>query len=142
MMAYRYHVDARTSTIFGEGAGVITLEDVLTARNRLSKVPAFDSAFALLIDLPSAERLDLDGSRIARIAEVGPLSKSSPRAIVVPNAGSFGCARMYQTYSEFAGVDLVEVFRDRIEAVTWIQRVMLKPETQPCDSTPSSSLDR
>jgi len=139
-MAYRYRIDASTRTVIGEGEGVLTLKDVLTARDQLSQDPAFDSTFALLIDLTGVERLDLDGSQVQCIADGGPLSKSSPRAIVVCNTGSFGYARMYQAYSGFAGIELVAVFRDRAAALTWLRSVMPKPATQACDPTCTNSL--
>jgi len=89
--------------------------------HRLLNDPDFDPQFNQLSDATLATDTDLSGSNATTLYARRVFSTTARRAVVAPNAFTFGVARMLQTYIELSGNGpFVAVFHDRASALEWL----------------------
>lgn len=119
-MPWSYDIDSERRFIQTRFFGVITLEDAESFYRASKADPRFDPMFAELIDLTDADSTQFPTGKIRERADAAP-KITARRAIVVSNDLAFGLARMYSTYVDINGGALVNVFRDRAEAMSWLE---------------------
>lgn len=101
--------------------GRVTLADMLANQERLLSDPEFDPGFDQLSDATLATDTDLSANNIRMLYERKTFSPASRRAVVAPNAFTYGMARMLQSYVELSNnPSQVSVFRDRASALKWL----------------------
>lgn len=101
--------------------GRVTFGDMVANQDRLLNDPDFDPEFNQLSDATLATDTDLSASNASTLYERRVFSTTARRAVVAPNAFTYGIARMLQTYVELSkNGPLVAVFRDRASALKWL----------------------
>lgn len=107
-----------------EFSGVITREEILELAGELSRIesvlpvtPHRLSDFSRVIDLPIGYD-EINAFRLRRQAHT--LRNPIRSAIYAPSDVQFGLSRMYQMLSSKPEIE-VEIFRDRDEAMAWLQ---------------------
>jgi hypothetical protein len=101
--------------------GRVTLADMLANQDRLLEDPEFDPEFNQLSDATLATDTDLSANNVRILYQRKVFSPSSRRAVIAPNAFTYGMARMLQSYVELSkNPSQVAVFRDRASALKWL----------------------
>lgn len=99
----------------------MTFADMVANHSRLLNDPDFDPEFNQLSDATLATDTDLSGINARTLYARRVFSPTARRAVVAPNAFTYGVARMLQTYVELSrNGPLVAVFRDRAAALKWL----------------------
>ena len=101
--------------------GRVTFCDMLANHDRLLSDPDFNPEFNQLSDATLATDTDLSASNARTLYDRKVFSPTARRAVVAPSEFTYGVARMLQTYIELSKYGpVVEVFRDRASALTWL----------------------
>jgi hypothetical protein len=125
--AITYHIDRAARLVTVTYVGKVTLAALAASQDQARRDPDFDPTFALLLDYTKADASGIDTAAVKRLANNTPFAPPAPRAFVVADDVGYGLVRMFRAYSELAGRgDMVEVFRDRDEAIRWIASVMAR----------------
>jgi hypothetical protein len=112
-------VDKQRALIITHGSGVLTLDDIASARAQARANPDFDSSFYELFDIRDLTEVQLSGAEIARVAASSVLGPGVCRAFVVANQRQHGLARMFSGFAEPHDQRVV-VFRDMTVAESWL----------------------
>ena len=111
--------EQRLVVTFEEGR--VTFNDMLANLDRLASDPDFDPTFNQLSDASLATDTDLSSANIRLLYQRSVFSLTSRRAVVAPNAFTYGMARMIQAYVEISKAAVhVEIFRDQASALAWL----------------------
>jgi len=113
-----YRIARSERVVYARAWGVFTNDELADTRAALEKDPAFDPAFALLIDLTGVTELRLTSPALLTLAMTSLFATTVRRAIVVSSDVAYGMARMFAMLS--SREDMVQVFRDRAEALAWM----------------------
>ncbi len=101
--------------------GLVTFKDMVANHDRLLNDPDFDPEFNQLSDASLATDTDLSSKNIRSLYQRRVFSPASRRAVVAPNAFTYGMARMLQSYVELSRASVsVQIFRDRASALKWL----------------------
>lgn len=101
--------------------GRVTFDDMRTNQDRLLTDPDFDPDFNQLSDVTLATDTDLSPDNIRALFKRKVFSVTARRAVVAPDAFTYGMARMLETYVELSkNGPKVAVFRDRPSALMWL----------------------
>ena len=101
--------------------GRVTFAEMQANQDRLLADPDFNPEFNQLSDATLATDTDLSSNDLRMLYRRKVFEPTSRRAVVAPNAFTYGMARMLQTYVELSKSPLiVEVFRDRASALRWL----------------------
>jgi hypothetical protein len=101
--------------------GRVTFDDMWANHDRLLNDPDFDPQFDQLSDASLATDTDLSASNARKLYDRKIFSPTARRAVVAPNAFTYGMARMLQTYVELSkNGPVVGVFHDRASALKWL----------------------
>jgi len=121
MISYRINRGRRLVEVAGSGRldpGEITAIEV-----RIGSDPAFDPAFALLVDFGQASFADVRPGDTQLHAELHPFDADSPCAIVMGNDYDDGIIRLFAALTELKGGSRkVRGFRDQESALLWIEK--------------------
>src|SRR5690348_7200729 len=112
-------VDKKRSLIITHGSGVLTLDDVASARAQLRANPDFDPGFYELFDVRDVTEARLTGAEMARVAASSVLAPGVCRAFVIANQKQNGLARMFSGFAEPYD-QRVDIFRDMTVAEAWL----------------------
>lgn len=117
-MGASYRLDADRRLVLTTLAGVVTEDDLDGLENTMSKDPAFDPTWPVLVNATHLDpaAISAEGLRY-RAAQVRPLHHRV--AVVAPADVVFGLARMFQMLTEGNG-NQIEVFRTPREALAWL----------------------
>jgi len=121
-------VDVARGLIVTCASGVLTFEDVLSARAQAQAHPNFDASYNDLFDLREVTEIRLTGAEMARIAATSVLSRGVSRAFVVTTQVQYGMARMFSGLAEPHDQN-VFVFRDLAVAEAWLS-ARKRPSTE------------
>src|SRR5690349_15306131 len=92
-------VDKARGLVITHGSGVLTLEDIASARAQVRANPDFDPTFYELFDVRDIVEAQLSGAEIPRIAASSVLAPGVCRAFVVANQKQHGLARMFSGFA-------------------------------------------
>jgi hypothetical protein len=112
-------VDKKRRLVITEGSGVLTLDDIASARAEARSNPDFDPTFDELFDVRGIVEARLSGAEMARIAASSVLGAGVFRAFVVANQKQHGLARMFSGLAE-PHDQRVDIFRDMAVAEAWL----------------------
>ncbi len=101
-------------------SGVLTLADVVSHRDRLSKDPEFDPSYSQIADFTQVTRVSLTAGEIHEFAQVGIFSPHARRALIMPNTHLYGLGRMFEILREIEGEKGIRVVRTIEEALAWV----------------------
>ena len=116
-MPWSYRIDNKLKTVFSNGTGVATDDDIRGHSEALQNDPEFDRTYNQLIDLSGVTNFELSLATIQAVAWNRIFGETSRRAIVAPQDVAFGSARVFQAHN---APDTVMVFRDMDKARRWL----------------------
>lgn len=117
-MPYRLVVHADLGTVFTQGLGEVTHQEVLAFRRELVDTDGFAPSFRQILDLRLA-RYAPKLEALRELADDDPFAPESRRALVVADDLQYGLARIYGTLCAARGKDL-RPFRTLEEACLWL----------------------
>ena len=120
-MPISYRIDAGRRLVVTTAHGVLTDEDILTLKRRLTDDPEFQTNMCELSDVRSITDLQVTPAGIQKMVALDSISPPTGYrlAIVVGENVVFGMARMYQSLTE-RSLPHVNVFRDYDAATRWL----------------------
>ncbi len=120
-LPYHYEVDRDRRIAFAHASGVVTIEELLSARRALAANPDFEESFAVIADLRETREFAFGTEELRRFAEVTKAQHSRITALVATTDLEYGYARMFQTLRELADYPEVEIFRSIKAALEWVE---------------------
>jgi hypothetical protein len=100
---------------------VVTYAELMAARLKFTRDPAFDPDFFQLYDLSEVKRAPITEDQVRQLATDAVFSSGSRRAFVASSAFSYGLTRMFATYREInGGREQIELFRSVAAAEEWL----------------------
>lgn len=118
-MPHSYTIDTRRGLMCLRASGVLTIGELLEARERAASEPEFDRSFPTLIDLRDVTRFERDRAVIRRLAERPMLDHRTMLAILPPTSQPYGLANLFAAYARIRG-RTVRVFTDAGAAEKWL----------------------
>jgi hypothetical protein len=122
VMAVNLYINPATGFATFTCTGTVTVEELKTTAQRLGASPEFGGT-QILWDLAGAS-FNLSAAEVQELAEFtkgGGHFQSAGKAAYLASADlEFGLLRMFKVYREQGGVQ-VAVFRDREEAIAWLE---------------------
>jgi hypothetical protein len=118
-MSLTVSIDKTRGLVITHGAGVLTLEDIASARAQLRANPDFDPSFYELFDVRDVTEARITGAEMARVAASSVLRPGVCRAFVIANQKQHGLARMFSGFAEPYD-QRVDIFRDMSVAEAWL----------------------
>ncbi len=119
-MPESYLIDSEHHVVFSQGTGVFTYAEYLGHMSRLRADPRFRPDFDQLVDCRTTTAFELSGDQIADLAARSIFSVQARRAFVVSSALQFGLSHVLASHLELRGESRVRIFRDRREALAWL----------------------
>ena len=117
-MPWSYRIDKDLKTVFSEGTGVVTDDDILGHRTALLNDPEFDRGYDQLIDFSNVTKFESSLTTVRAQAQSGLFSKASRRAFAAPRDEVYANLRVFHGHSMS---DTVMVFRDLDAARRWLE---------------------
>ena len=117
-MPWAYRIDKDLKTVFSEGIGVITDDDVRGHKEALLNDPEFDRTYNQFVDFSEVTKFEVPMAMVRAQAQGGLFSKTSRRAFVAPRDEVFASLRVFHGHSL---PDTVMVFRDLDAARRWLE---------------------
>jgi len=118
-LAFSYSIDPQRRLIVSRASGVFTPDDVVAARTKVARDPAFDPTYDQIIDLTEATDLKFDYDTMLAVAASSLLHVFVRRAIVARTAAQYSLACIFQVASEQSG-QRIDIFATFEEAADWI----------------------
>lgn len=122
-MPITYSIDRERNVVFTTIRGVLTDDELLDHKMRLTSDPNFKSGMVELSDAREVGELAVTAEGVGRFvtqdSKDSELLKDYKLAIVASEDVVYGMARMYQTLTE-KNVPAVRIFRDLDEAKAWL----------------------
>jgi hypothetical protein len=119
-MPLSYEIDKQNKLLVCTASGFVTLNEVIVYRQQLLDDPGFDSTYSELVDLTGVTGTELTADQIRMQAETSIFSPGVRHALVGSSELLFGLARMFEIVRGLRGENDIRVFRNRIEALTWL----------------------
>ncbi len=120
-MPTEYIIDAGRAMVLSRAWGTIQRGEFIAHGRSLLTDPAFKPHFRQFWDLSTVTQLETDYSGVTELADVRVFAPETRRAILAPTDVIFGLARMFQMMRESKGETGIRVFRDREEAMQWLE---------------------
>lgn len=118
-----YRINRRDRLVEVVGSGLLDPAGITAIEVRIGSDPAFDPAFALLVDFGQASFANVMPSDTRLHAEVHPFDADSPCAIVMGSDYDDGIIRLFAALTELKGGSRkVRGFRDQESALAWIEK--------------------
>jgi hypothetical protein len=121
-MPVSFTIDADRQLVTCLGRGVLTREEMADHIRVLQATPAFNKEYRQLWDLSDVSEIAITFPDMMWLAEVNVFSLTTPRAFLAPADAIFGLARMFAMLRQAKGESGIRVFRERTEAVQWLER--------------------
>jgi hypothetical protein len=122
-MPISYRIDPERNFIFTTASGILTDDDILELKRRLTADPRFKVGMRELSDVRAVTELRVTTLGVRRMVDEDANQASALTsyrlAIVAGGDDTFGMARMYQMLTE-GNLPHVAVFRDYEAAAQWI----------------------
>jgi hypothetical protein len=120
-MSATYIIDQQRKMVLGSARGILTFADITGRTTRLKSDPDFAPEYRELFDFTGVTQIELSNIQIQALAQWSPFAPSSRRAFLVDGQLAFALARMSTTYHELNGEQYVSAFRDKEEALRWLE---------------------
>ena len=134
-MPAEYQLDLKKRIVLSRAWGVPTIEDFMGHGQRLLADPDFRPDFRQLWDLSEITHSAANFVELMEMAKVTVFSPTARRAILAPIDVAFGIGRMFQMLRESKGETGIRVFRDRAEAMQWLETGEAPPPAARLGST-------
>jgi len=118
-MPAEFVLDEQHRVVFSRSLGDFTHSDYRDHMARLASDPRFRPEFDHLVDCCSSQ-LVLTSDEVRDLASQSVFSDQSRRAFVVSSNYQYGLSRMLATYREVKTRQAIMVFRERSEALAWL----------------------
>jgi len=135
LMPTEYQIDRTQELVLSRAWGVLNRDDLFDHGQRLRADPDFKPHYRQLWDFTEITKSELSYAELAVIAKVSIFAPTSRRAILAPVDVVFGMARMFQMLKESEGETGIRVFRQRSEALRWLE-TGADPAPRPRGSSP------
>jgi len=119
-MPAEYQIDRAKGIVFSRAHGVTTAADYTAHGQRLRADPDFRPDHRQLWDLSGITKSNVAFDELSEMARIDIFAPTARRAVLARNDVSFGLARMFQMLRETKGETGIRVFRDRDEAMRWL----------------------
>jgi hypothetical protein len=120
-MPSKYIIDKVRGRIFSIGWDVVSSQELMEQARRVLSDPDFDPHYRQLWDLTDVIRFSATFPEMMAVAQLEVFAPATRRAILAPSNATFGLARMFQMLCEARGETGIHVFRDRTEALRWLE---------------------
>ncbi len=127
-MPESYVIDPQRRVVFSRGTGVFTYAEFLEHMARMRADPQFRPDFDQLVDCRETTGFELTGDQVADLAARSIFSVRTRRAFVVASSLQYGLSHMLASHLELRGESGIRIFRDRAEALAWLN---LPPDLDP-----------
>ena len=122
-MPISYRIDSRCNLVLTTADGVLTDDDVLDHKRKLTADPNFKAGMCEITDIRDVTEFRVTVEGVNKMVATDSANASGlaeyKLAIIAKQDVVFGMARMYQTLTE-GNVPNVRVFRDHEEAARWL----------------------
>lgn len=135
LMPAEYQIDRSKGLVLSRAWGRIGKQDMIDHGNRLLADPAFQPDLRQLWDLTEITESSLDFADLTSMSQVNVFAPASRRAVLAPADVAFGMARSFQMLRETKGESGIRVFRERSEALRWLE-TGVDPAPPPRGSSP------
>ena len=120
-MAATYFIDKQRKLVLSAARDILTCADLVERTDRLRRDPEFVPEYRELFDFMGVTRIELSAAEIQSMAAGSPFAPSSRRAFLVTGELAYALGRMSASYHDLNGERNISVFRDRAEALRWIE---------------------
>lgn len=135
-MPAEYQIDHARQLVLSRAHGVTTTADYLAHGHRLRADPDFRPDYRQLWDLTEITKGNTNFSELSDMAKVNIFAPTARRALLASSDVAFGLGRMFQMLRETKGETGIRVFRDREEALRWLETgVDPDPKPRPAGRT-------
>lgn len=134
-MPAEYQIDKSQGLVLSRAWGVLLREDLTAHGERLRGDPDFKPHYRQLWDFTAIAKSELSYTQLTAMAKISIFAPTSRRAILAPVDVVFGMARMFQMLKESEGETGIRVFRERSEALRWLE-TGVDPAPPPRGSSP------
>jgi len=118
---WSYQIDQKRNLVITTAWDVLTREDVLEHRRKLTGDAHFRRDFFQLLDFSRVTDIVIDHGSLRTLAREHLFSPQSRRAFVAPSSITYGMARMFVTIRELAGgAEPMKVFDQAEDALRWL----------------------
>jgi len=119
-MTCSYRIDKKHNLVIGIGKGIITKQVMIEYLQAIMKDREFDPSYDFIEETKDVTELRLNSIELQELAQVLIFNQESRRARVAANDLSFAVSRMYEAYREQNQTDNFCVFRNKEDALRWI----------------------
>ena len=119
-MAWSYGFDAARDVLMVKGTGAVIEDDLRKGTAAAIEEIGTRPRLRCLIDYSQVTEIRLTVDTVRLMAESPFFQPESRRAFLAPTDLAFGMARMYQTFAELSTAGNVRVFRNRADAIAWL----------------------
>ena len=119
-MPASYQIDKARGLVTSTASGFLTAADILAHQRKLLGDSSFDPTCSQIVDCTGVTGIDLSPDDVRDVTAATIFSAHSRRAVVVATDEQFGFARMFKMMREAQGEYGIRVFRDRAEALRWV----------------------
>jgi hypothetical protein len=120
-MPAEYRIDRDRKIVLSRGWGRVGTNDFRAHGEQLRVDPEFSPDFRQLWDFSEVTESTADFDELARLAQVAIFAPTTRRAVLAPADVTFGFGRMFQMLRESKGETGIRVFRDRADAMRWLE---------------------
>jgi hypothetical protein len=115
-------IDKKNKLVITAALGPFTADDIWQVRARLLRDRDFDISFSHLVDLGRLTQAAVTGDQVRRLAESVLFSPESRCAFLARQERISGLSRMLEIHCCLRGDERISVFRERNEALAWLQK--------------------
>jgi hypothetical protein len=120
-MPAEYRIDREKRIVFSRAWGETVPDDFRAHGQRLVADPDFSPDHRQLWDLSEITISNTDFEALSRLSQTTVFAPTARRAFLAPLDVSYGIGRMFQMLRESKGETGIRVFRDRAEAMRWLE---------------------
>ena len=121
-MSYRYEIDVEKALVLSFVSGVLTTDDMHSARRTMAADPRFSPDQSQFVDMSGVTGVEVDMTMIREFAAHSIHRPHTRIAVVVQRKDVFGMLRMYETFRELAGIDQrIRLFETAEAAMAWLE---------------------
>jgi hypothetical protein len=119
-MTCSYQIDKNHKLVIGFGKGIITKREMMEYLQAIKKDRSFDPSYDFIEETKDITELRLNSVELQELAQVLIFNPESRRAQVAADNLPFAVSRMYEGYRELSQADNFCVFRNKEDALQWI----------------------
>jgi hypothetical protein len=128
-----YRIDKKHKLVIGIGRGVITKQEMLEYLHAIKEDKDFDPSYDFIEETKDVTEIRLSSAELQELAQVSLFNRESRRARIAANDLFFAISRMYEAYRELTNADNFFVFRNKENALQWINQGRKERQVEPLD---------